>query len=56
MPTAYNKIEAQRWFEYSDDLVPGTLTCVREDETQKECSSYPEASAFFNGVEYIPED
>lgn len=54
MPIAYNKIEAQMWFYYHEDPDPGPLVCELEDSTQKECSSYPEASAFFSGIEYVP--
>lgn len=54
MPIAYNKSEAIIWFENNDDPNPGPIVCELEDGTQKECSCYHEASAFFSGIEYVP--
>jgi hypothetical protein len=44
----YSIDEAMEWFLSHSS---GTVLCVRKDGQQKECSSFPEARAFFEEKE-----
>lgn len=43
-PEARNLEEAKAWFAANSS---GELTCFKEDGTQKTCSSFEEAQAFY---------
>lgn len=44
--TVHSLDEAMTWFLQNSG---GSVLCIREDGTEKDCISYPEAESFYNG-------